>query len=62
MNAATQHRDRTAVALEHYRQHYGVATRADIEAAMQRRCFHTLAEITSLLAAGFAIDAAGHVS
>lgn len=50
MNVET---DPISVALSYYRQHYGPATREDIEAAANpRRNFHTLAELRSLAHAG----------
>lgn len=43
-------------ALNYYRQHYGPATRADIEAAASpSRNFHTLAEIRALEYAGIEV-------
>ena len=49
--------DKIDAALAYYRQHYGPATRAEIEtAANPRRNWHTLAELTSLRAAGIEVD------
>jgi hypothetical protein len=64
MNPATQQPaiDRIKVALAYYRHNYGCATRADIERAAQRRCFHTLAEVNALTHAGFKIDCAGRAT
>lgn len=48
--------DPIAVALAYYRQHYGPATRADIEAAADpRRNWHTLAELCALQHAGIEV-------
>lgn len=45
--------DPIAVALAYYRQHYGPASRKDIEAAASpRRNWHTLAELRALDHAG----------
>lgn len=52
----TDHPDSIAVALAYYREHYGPATRADLEAAADpRRNWYTLAELRALQAAGITV-------